>query len=377
MSYQTPPYGAGAMPPGYGAATAQPAPAKRSHAGMWIVSLLALFFFICCAVLFLLWMITAIGLSAGAVGKGRAGLTKQTVLDGGRDEVLLISVRGIITNDESQDLFSYDPGMVRRIKKQLTAAAEDRHIKAVVLEIDSPGGAITACDVIYKELNDFRATGKPLIAYLGDVAASGGYYVACAGDEIVAHPTCLTGSIGVIMPRMNFEGLLKKIGVRVEPIKSGERKDIGAGYREMAEPERLALQHIIDQLHGRFAGIVRNSAKRRGGVSFSDAEFAPLTNGMVFTGADAAKNKLVDATGYLEDAIRSAEKRARISNATVVRYMRAGGIFGSLAGASSAVPRPKASPADALLRSGPRFLYLWTGGGAEWLTAAELASGPK
>src|SRR5262245_12684083 len=194
-------------------------------------------------------------------------LEEQTVAGRGDAKILLMDFSGLISDDLGSEGFSVGAPTPRvpllvRVREELEKAAQDRKLKAVVVKINSPGGTVTASDIIYQELSEFRRrTGLPMVAVLMDVAASGGYYLALAADTIVAHPTSVTGSIGVIMITVNADGLLQKIGVTAAAIKSGPYKDMGSPLRTLTPEERAIFQSIIDDLYGQFVAKV---AERRG-----------------------------------------------------------------------------------------------------------------
>src|SRR5437762_7054518 len=153
-----------------------------------------------------------------------------------RDKIAIIDVDGLIMNAKSSGLLSDGDNPVSLFREKLEAAAEDKHVKAIVLRINSPGGAVTASDIMYQDLVNFRKeTGKPVVACMMDVAASGAYYLAMGADMVYAHPTTVTGSIGVIMSLYNAAGLATKIGIVSNAIKSGPIKDVGNPLREMTE----------------------------------------------------------------------------------------------------------------------------------------------
>src|SRR5262249_7274630 len=167
---------------------------------------------------------------------------------------------------------------VGRIESELKRADDDGRIKAIVLRINSPGGGVTASDVLYNDLVRFKRKHElPVVASLGDVAASGGSYGACAGDRIIAHQTTGTGSIGVIMMNLNLEGLLAKVGVRNETFKAGEHKDLLSPFRGATPEERRIVQTILDDLHARFITVVRESRPR-----LETARLKELTDGRIF-----------------------------------------------------------------------------------------------
>ena len=248
---------------------AKPAPRPRKGCGFWLLALLAVIFLGTTLLLFFALVAIISGtadLEVKTVGTGpRAQFVEHTVKGKGDEKILLITVSGMITDMPYKSLVRSEPGLVSTVHDMLAVAREDEDVKAVILGIESPGGGITASDVLYHHIATFReATGLPVVALLGDVAASGAYYVACSSEYIVAHPTTVTGSIGVIMPLIGIENLLQKIGVEPRPIKSGEMKDIGTAYRSMTEKEKRMLQEIVDEYLERFLSVVAEGFERRG-----------------------------------------------------------------------------------------------------------------
>ena len=205
---------------------------------------------------------------------------------------------------------------------QLAKAKSDPQVRGLIIYVDSPGGGITASDIMHREINRFRADtgGMPVVACLTDVAASGGYYVAVAADRIIAHPTTITGSIGVLMPMYDATGLMKKIGVRDESIAAGEFKQIGSPLKERTEEqkarEREMLEGIIRELHERFMAVV---AEGRG---MTPGQVRPLADGRIFTSRQALEHDLIDEIGYESDAIAAIKKLAGVSEVELVRYRR-------------------------------------------------------
>jgi len=188
----------------------------------------------------------------------------------------------------------------RQVLEELKRHREDPLVRAVVLRIDSPGGVVGPTQEIHAAVRKLREAGKRVVASLGAVAASGGYYVAVAADEIVANPGTLTGSIGVMMQMANLEQLMKKVGVDWVVIKSGQFKDVGNVTRPMTAEERRLLQALLDDVHAQFVDAV--SAGRR----LPRQEVARLADGRIFSGAQARALGLVDALGGLEDAVNRA-----------------------------------------------------------------------
>jgi protease-4 len=206
--------------------------------------------------------------------------------------------------------------MVDDLKLQLRQAEEDDKVKAVVLYVDSPGGEVTASDSIYMAVKRLRdESKKPIVVYMGSVAASGGYYVACGGNYIMANETTFTGSIGVIMQTLNYEELMGKVGLQQVVFKSGKFKDLLSGARQLTEEERTYVQGMVMQTYDKFVGIVARERKQdeqvlRNGVA----------DGRVLSGKDALANKLIDGVGEVEDAYAKAMEMAGVKGAAVVRY---------------------------------------------------------
>ncbi|HLE41795.1 MAG TPA: signal peptide peptidase SppA [Nitrospirota bacterium] len=222
------------------------------------------------------------------------GKSSKTIrpLPGG-DRVALIKVEGVLIASE-------------RIVDEINDYAEDSSVKAIVLRIDSPGGGVVASQEIYNALMNAKREGKKIVASMGSVAASGGYYIAAAADKIVANPGTLTGSIGVKMEYPNLEKLLEKIGVKEIVVKSGEYKDVGSPFRNISERERKLLQGVIDDVQSQFVEAVAT------GRSLSIAEVRAIADGRIFTGRQALELKLVDQMGDLAVSIQLAGDLAGI-----------------------------------------------------------------
>jgi protease-4 len=277
------------------------------------------------------------------------------------DKVALIDVEGLIVNArESGFLGGGGDNPVSLFRERLDAAADDKHVKAVVIRINSPGGGVTASDIMYQDLCRFRkATGKPVVACMMDVAASGGYYLAMGCDRIIAHPTTVTGSIGVIMSLYNASGLATLAGISSVPIKSGPNKDIGNPLRPMTDPERAILQGMVDCYYNQFVEVV---VKGRG---LPEERVRTLADGRVYTGIDAHKLGLVDQVGYLDDAIDLAKQMACLKDAWVVAYDRCEGYRGSVYAAAPKIPSEVRVKLDLPGMTGPGgagFMYLWQAG---------------
>ncbi|MBI5643178.1 MAG: signal peptide peptidase SppA [Deltaproteobacteria bacterium] len=289
-------------------------------------------------------------------------LTEKVVGGKGDDKVLLIDISGIITDaDANGGIFKSKQSLTARIKEELDNASEDKAIKAIVLRIDTPGGSVTTCDIVTHEILRFKKKrNTPVIAQFMDVAASGGYYIAsAAADRIIAHPTTVTGSIGVVAFSMNASGLLDKIGIANQTIKSGDKKDIGSPLRPMTEEERRILQGIIDDMYERFLDVIIEGRK----AFFTKDELRKIADGRVFTAQQAVKLKLIDSIGYLDDAIDAAKEKAGIKEATIVTYSSPrsykNNIYSSLEQLPSQVNLINIDAGAFSRKMGLSFMYLW------------------
>jgi len=246
------------------------------------------------------------------------------------DKLAVIDVDGIISS-RSVDSTGY--GLVELIKAQLKRAEEDPRVKGVILKVDSPGGEVLASDEINREITDFQnRTNKPVIASMGNLAASGGYYISVPCRWIVANDLTITGSIGVIMHSYNYRGLMDKVGLRPETYKSGKFKDMLSGDRspEQVPPEEKAMmQHLIDETYGRFKTVVADGRKQAFDKSKSRADkarelasdWADYADGRVLSGKDAFKLGFVDELGNFQKAVDRARKLSGISGkANLVQY---------------------------------------------------------
>ncbi len=305
------------------------------------------------------WLLSGAGCVSISLFPPKRPLQQKTVQGTGADKILMLDVSGIIAEGKEGNLLDRDESMVARIKEELTLAADDEHIKAVLLRINSPGGTVTASDVIHHEITEFKAKRKiPVVSVIMHVGASGGYYIAAPSDRILAHPTSVTGSIGVIMMRVNAEGLLQKIGVDASSIKSGTKKDIGSPFRAMTDDEKEIFQAIIDGFYARFLEVV---AQGRGALPADRLKI--IRDGRVLTGPQAMQLGLVDQIGYLDDGIAAAKKLAGLSEARVVIYARPGSYKQNIYSESQGMGSLEAlAHLDimGLVRGGtPQFLYLW------------------
>jgi len=236
----------------------------------------------------------------------------------GEPKVVCIPIEGVISGGVLPGIAA-TPAAV--FAAQLAKAAGDSSVSAVILNVDSPGGGITASDVMHQQIMAFRQENrKPVVACLMDVAASGGYYVSVACDRIIAHPTTVTGSIGVMMPLYDVTGLMSKIGIQDETMATGPFKDIGSPFKAKDEQqkarEREILQGILTEMYERFVSVVAE------GRRMEPQRVRELADGRIFTGPQALALGLVDEIGYESDAVAAAKKLAGVEKVHLVRYRR-------------------------------------------------------
>lgn len=235
----------------------------------------------------------------------------QRGVGGSSDRIALIALRGLISSSIPGNL---SDSMVEDLRLALDQAREDRNVKAIVLEVDSPGGEVTASDEIYNAVTKARSK-KPVVVYMDALAASGGYYVSCGGKFLMANETTITGSIGVIIQTLNYEQLFNKIGLASVIFKSGKFKDILNGARPMTPEERDLIQSFVMQTYDKFLGIVA----RERGLS-ADTLRNTIADGRILSGKDALNNKLIDGLGQIDDAFNKAKELGHAQQAMVVKY---------------------------------------------------------
>ena len=236
---------------------------------------------------------------------------ETTVQRGGSDKIVLITMRGLISSSIPGNV---SDSMVDDMRAALQQAREDDRVKAVVLEIDSPGGEVTASDTIYNAVVKTRAK-KPVVVYMETLAASGGYYISCGGKFLMANETTITGSIGVIIQTYNYEQLFNKVGLASVVFKSGKFKDMINGARPVTPEERELVQGFVMKTYDKFLGIVSKERHLS-----SDALRNGVADGRILSGKEALEHKLVDDLGQIEDAFSKAKQLGAAPDATVVKY---------------------------------------------------------
>jgi len=323
---------------------------RRPHGrGVWstVATILLILSVFANVALFVL-LILAISLAGGLGGTQGDGLREHVITKGQtREKIAVIHIDGVL-----------DDLMVEDGHKQIMRAAEDPRVKAVILEINSPGGGLTASDSLHHLLQT-ELEGKPIVAAMDAVAASGGYYIACAAQRIVAQPTTVTGSIGIIGHLFFVNELMKdKLGIVPVTIKVGAQKDWPNMFTQAGLPDEQR-QYLMDALmtpgFDRFVQVVREA---RG---FDEAEVRRLATGRVFTGPEARDVNLVDEVGYFERAVEIAEELGGAQGATVVEYQRVPTLADFLSLQTEARQALNLTPERIAAMATPRVMYLWTG----------------
>lgn len=241
-------------------------------------------------------------------------------------KIAVIHVEGVIIGGQGEG-FLKNGGGTDEIIKQLRQVREDPTIKAVVIRINSPGGSAPASQEVGEEITKLRAAGKTVVTSMGDVAASGGYWIAAGTEKIYANPATLTGSIGVYIPYTNWEELYKKIGVQQEKIKSGPHKDILSPERQMTSAERAIIQDMVDDIYNQFIDVIAT------GRNMDPARVRQLADGRIYTGSQAKALGLVDEMGNLQDAIEGAAQLAGIQGKPEIKEFGPKSPFSKLLGA--------------------------------------------
>lgn len=294
-------------------------------------------------------------------------LVESVVLDDGGfalPKIALIDVDGPIMNQKSGGLFTEGEHPVSLFVEKLNKAAADKSVKGVILRINSPGGSVTASDLMYSELLHFkqRTKGeKPVVTVLMDVAASGGYYLACGSDEIVAHRTTITGSIGVIMTLISVADTMNKIGVHATLITSGDMKAAGSPFQKLKPEERRVFQDLVNQFFDRFVEVV--AAGRPG---FDEERVREIADGRIWSAEDALEMGLIDRIGTLRDAAASMKERIGAKRVRVVTYHRPLGykpnVYADTPSRSPQLNLINIDVPDQWPYPRAEFLYLWVPG---------------
>ncbi|HPX80671.1 MAG TPA: signal peptide peptidase SppA [Syntrophales bacterium] len=293
---------------------------------------------------------------------GPEPLREQIIEGRGSNKILIMDITGFISErDKDRSLFSNaSPSIVARVREALQKAESDKDIAGIIIRINSPGGTITASDIIHHEILRFKARKRiPVYSCIMSIGTSGGYYISTATDNITAHPTSIIGSFAVMIMTMNIEGLMNKIGVRELTIKSGDKKDILSPFRTATPDEKQIVQAIINQFHEKFADAI----EARPGNTLSRKDINALSDGRIYSSRQALESKIIDRIGYLDEVIDDLKKKIGVADARIVTYYLPGSYKGTIYSSS---PSPSAlntgivgegSGLDWLGET--QFLYLW------------------
>lgn len=280
----------------------------------------------------------------------------ETVISGsGANKVAVIHLSGTIMHESpATGLFAVSEPGVETLVAQLEAARLDDTVKAIVFDVDSPGGSVSASDILYQEVLKVQASGKPVVSYYGETSASGAYYSTVSSDYIIAERSGIVGSIGVILGGYDVTGLMDKIGVKELVFKSGEHKDILSPTREQTDEDRAIVQGLIDELKNQFVGIVLSHR------TIPESQRLKAFDGRIFSATQAKEIGLIDDVGYFDDAIVAASELANLSEYTVIEYQEDVGfaaLFGAISniGASNEI----AGIVSEIKNQKAQMLYLW------------------
>lgn len=263
--------------------------------------------------------------------EGRQPLLTQVYREGDGKTLALIKLEGVIVDNSTNSSYLNTPYNHKLLLRQLEAAFSREDIQGIILQINSPGGGVYESDEIYNRITDLKNRyKKPLVVYMGQEAASGGYYVSMAADKIYANRNTLTGSIGVILKTYNYKELADKIGVKDVTFKSGAQKDLLNPMQPINDEEQAIMQSLVDESYGYFVDVVAK------GRDMDREQVLKLADGRIYTGTQAQKLELVDEVGYLEDAIAGAAELAHTSNPTVILFKNPGPDFLSWLGSMRA-----------------------------------------
>jgi protease IV len=290
---------------------------------------------------------------------GKPGKLRETVVEGeGRSKIALIEIEGVLREVAGPTRLGLGEheSPVARVRAQLDKAAEDDAVKAVVLRIHSPGGTATASDIIYGEIQRFKAKKPvPVVAQLMGIATSGAYYAAMAADSVYAQPTTVTGSIGVIFTGINVSGFMEKLGLADQTITTGPYKDVGSPLRRMTPEERALVQSVINDLYQRFVVAVET-----GRPQLTPGRVAELADGRIYSAPQALANGLIDGISDLPSTLAEVRRRAGLEEARVVTYHRRREWRENLYTLPPGAGTPALDPANLLdLLPTPTFAYLW------------------
>ncbi len=322
-----------------------PTPPKKRRSGWRIFTGIFLGLSIIANVFLFIMLIAMFAVFAGGYSNGLNEEVLQSE-SGTKNKIVVITLRGIIDGQKARSIY-----------EQLNSARKDKNIKGLILRVNSPGGTLSGSDQIYNELRKYRdETGKPVVAFMQGVAASGGYYASVACDKIVAEPTVITGSIGVIASYFVFQELLEeKLGIQPVTIKSGPKKDWPSAFRQPTQEE---LQYINDKMispaYERFVQIIAD-----GREALTLADVKQIADGSIYGSDEALEKNMIDSIGYLDEAVKQVKSLAGITKAKVVEYSQPFSLASFLSARNKSLLKLDRSTLHELTT--PEIMYLWKG----------------
>lgn len=327
-----------------------------SHAPFWIaLSILGVFLFVS-AIMNMGFMFSLAAKSGSAPHRGQGGedefpqLVEKWSFGSGDVKAVRIPIHGALFREAEEGLFRIRYDKIEAVIRQIRAAKNDEDVKALIVEVSSPGGDITSADEIYKALLDFKESDadRKVVGFVRDMAASGGYYILAPADWIVSEPTAILGSIGVIMQTLNWKGFSEKIGITDTTIKAGANKDLLNPFHDVSSNQVAILQTMVNSMYDRFFDIVQASRK------IDDAKLKSIADGRIFDADFALEANFVDQIGYWDDAMAKTAELVGEKSVKVVRYEVKMSFFDTLASAQAPLSLSR------FVELGiPRFLYLW------------------
>jgi len=281
-------------------------------------------------------------------GAGGSGSGTNVLREGPRaSRIAVVNINGIIDGSQADE-----------VHRQLKAAKEDGAVKGIIVRVNSPGGTISASDRIYREILDFRTKeGRPAVAFMEGMAASGGYYASVACEQIIAEPTAITGSIGVVMSHFVFQDLLEnKLGIEPVFLTKGKKKDWPSSFRKPTDEELSYIdERLLEPAYQRCVSVVKEGRRK----VLSGDEVAKLADGSIYVAEEAVAVELIDKTGYLDDAIAAVKAQAGIADAQVIEYRSPLSVLGLLTAQSKKTSLLQLDRTRLFELCTPQILYLW------------------
>ena len=328
---------------------------KRSTLGHWLAIIIILALLGVSALINIILIAVLAAEGVGSSSNDSKSYTEECIYGKGKNKVVCIEAFGIISFAKASSGLFQEQGLATRIVKQIEAAEKDDDVIAILLIVDSPGGGVTASDIIYDKLSRFKNSkkGRKVVTLLRDLAASGGYYISAAADKIIAHRTTVTGSIGVILSSYNIKKLGEKIGIKDVTVKSGKYKDILNPFRDTSPEEISILQNVINDLYNRFVEIVATNR------NMTVAEVKKIANGSIYSAPHALLLGLIDEIGNFDTAVNSLKKLTGENKIKIIKYKRNVSFFDLFSSKINLAPQVNFPLPERWKNQSPSFQFLW------------------